>query len=221
MPLRNHAERALSDYFSNLNGHKPAHLYDLVLREVEEPLFRAVLDYSSGNQCRAAAILGINRGTLRKKLRQFGLSQPQKPSRTMLVTIRRALLSVSDKTGLVDFARALAARKVELLSTGGTARALRDAGLAVIDVSAYTGFPEIMDGRVKTLHPRVHGGLLGRRGVDDAVMAKHDIPPIDLLVVNLYPFAQTVAQTGLHVRRRHRKHRHRRPGHGARRLQES
>ena len=112
----------------------------------------------------------------------------------MLVTIRRALLSVSDKTGLVDFARALVARKVELLSTGGTARTLRDAGLAVIDVSAYTGFPEIMDGRVKTLHPRVHGGLLGRRGVDDAVMAKHDIPPIDLLVVNLYPFAQTVAK---------------------------
>jgi phosphoribosylaminoimidazolecarboxamide formyltransferase/IMP cyclohydrolase len=112
----------------------------------------------------------------------------------VLVTIRRALLSVSDKKGLVEFARALAARNVELLSTGGTAQALRDAGLAVTDVSKYTGFPEIMDGRVKTLHPRVHGGLLGRRGVDDAVMAKHDIPPIDLLVVNLYPFAQTVAK---------------------------
>jgi phosphoribosylaminoimidazolecarboxamide formyltransferase/IMP cyclohydrolase len=112
----------------------------------------------------------------------------------MLVTIRRALLSVSDKTGLVEFARALAARKVELLSTGGTARTLRDAGLTVIDVSAYTGFPEIMDGRVKTLHPRVHGGLLGRRGVDDGVMAQHNIPPIDLLAVNLYPFAQTVAK---------------------------
>jgi phosphoribosylaminoimidazolecarboxamide formyltransferase / IMP cyclohydrolase len=112
----------------------------------------------------------------------------------MLVTIRRALLSVSDKTGLVDLARALAARNVELLSTGGTAQALRDAGLAVIDVSAYTGFPEIMDGRVKTLHPRVHGGLLGRRGIDDAVMARHDIPAIDLLVVNLYPFAKTVAR---------------------------
>ena len=83
---------------------------------------------------------------------------------------------------------------MELLSTGGTAKALRDAGLPVIDVSTYTGFPEIMDGRVKTLHPRVHGGLLGRRGVDDAVMAKHDIPPIDLLAVNLYPFAQTVAK---------------------------
>jgi phosphoribosylaminoimidazolecarboxamide formyltransferase / IMP cyclohydrolase len=112
----------------------------------------------------------------------------------MLVTIRRALLSVSDKTGLVDFAKALAARKVELLSTGGTARALREAGLTVIDVGTYTGFPEIMDGRVKTLHPRVHGGLLGRRGIDDEVMAKHDIPRIDLLVVNLYPFAQTVAK---------------------------
>src|SRR5262245_31072102 len=112
----------------------------------------------------------------------------------MLVTIRRALLSVSDKTGLVDFARALAARNVQLLSTGGTAKLLIDNGIAVTEVSAYTGFPEIMNGRVKTLHPRVHGGLLGRRGVDDAVMAKHDIPPIDLLVVNLYPFAQTVAK---------------------------
>src|SRR5687768_10442395 len=112
----------------------------------------------------------------------------------MLIQIRRALLSVSDKTGLVDFARALAARQVELLSTGGTARLLTDAGIPVTEVSAYTGFPEIMDGRVKTLHPRVHGGLLGRRGVDDAVMQQHDIPPIDLLVVNLYPFAQTVAK---------------------------
>jgi phosphoribosylaminoimidazolecarboxamide formyltransferase/IMP cyclohydrolase len=114
----------------------------------------------------------------------------------MLITIKRALLSVSDKTGLVEFARALVARKVEILSTGGTARALRDAGLPVIDVGTYTGFPEIMDGRVKTLHPRVHGGLLGRRGVDDAVMEKHDIPRIDLLAVNLYPFAATVARPG-------------------------
>src|SRR5215470_15974267 len=112
----------------------------------------------------------------------------------MLVTIRRALLSVSDKTGLVDFARALKARNVELLSTGGTARLLADNGIPVIEVSAYTGFPEIMDGRVKTLHPRVHGGLLGRRGTDDAVMEKHHIPPIDLLAVNLYPFAATVAK---------------------------
>jgi len=112
----------------------------------------------------------------------------------MLVTIRTALLSVSDKTGLIEFARALVARKVEILSTGGTARALTDAGIPVIEVSAYTGFPEIMDGRLKTLHPRVHGGLLGRRGVDDAVMQKHDIPRIDLLAVNLYPFAATVTR---------------------------
>jgi phosphoribosylaminoimidazolecarboxamide formyltransferase / IMP cyclohydrolase len=107
--------------------------------------------------------------------------------------VRRALLSVSDKTGLLPLARALADAGVELLSTGGTARALRDAGLAVRDVSELTGFPEIMDGRVKTLHPRVHGGLLGRAGTDDAVMAEHGIAPIDLLVVNLYPFAATVA----------------------------
>jgi len=108
--------------------------------------------------------------------------------------VRRALLSVSDKTGVLELARALAAMQVELLSTGGTAKALRDAGIAVRDVSEVTGFPEIMDGRVKTLHPSIHGGLLGRSGIDDAVMAEHGIRPIDLLVVNLYPFAATVAK---------------------------
>jgi phosphoribosylaminoimidazolecarboxamide formyltransferase/IMP cyclohydrolase len=107
--------------------------------------------------------------------------------------VRRALLSVSDKTGLEALARGLAAAGVQLLSTGGTAKALRAAGLAVTDVSDVTGFPEIMDGRVKTLHPRVHGGLLGREGTDDAVMAEHGIAPIDLLVVNLYPFEATTA----------------------------
>ncbi|MBP8098196.1 MAG: bifunctional phosphoribosylaminoimidazolecarboxamide formyltransferase/IMP cyclohydrolase, partial [Arenimonas sp.] len=110
--------------------------------------------------------------------------------------VRRALLSVSDKTGVLELARALAAMQVELLSTGGTAKALRDAGIAVRDVSEVTGFPEIMDGRVKTLHPAIHGGLLGRSGIDDAVMAEHGIGPIDLLVVNLYPFAATVAKPG-------------------------
>ncbi len=107
-------------------------------------------------------------------------------------TIQRALISVSDKTGIVDFARALHERDIEILSTGGTARLLGEAGIPVVEVSSYTGFPEIMDGRVKTLHPRIHGGLLGRRGVDDAVMAEHGISPIDLVVVNLYPFAATV-----------------------------
>jgi phosphoribosylaminoimidazolecarboxamide formyltransferase/IMP cyclohydrolase len=110
------------------------------------------------------------------------------------VKIRRALLSVSDKTGLVELALALAARQVELLSTGGTAKALRDAGLAVRDVAELTGFPEMMDGRVKTLHPKVHGGLLGRGGVDDAVMDTHGIEAIDLLVLNLYPFEQVTAR---------------------------
>ncbi|HET6804108.1 MAG TPA: bifunctional phosphoribosylaminoimidazolecarboxamide formyltransferase/IMP cyclohydrolase [Frateuria sp.] len=108
--------------------------------------------------------------------------------------IRRALLSVSDKSGLIDLGRRLAAAGVELLSTGGSARALREAGIAVTDVSELTGFPEIMDGRVKTLHPKVHGGLLGRRGTDDEVMAGLGIAPIDLLVLNLYPFEQTVAK---------------------------
>jgi phosphoribosylaminoimidazolecarboxamide formyltransferase/IMP cyclohydrolase len=109
------------------------------------------------------------------------------------VTIRRALLSVSDKAGLLPLAQALARHGVELLSTGGTAKALRDAGLAVKDVSDVTGFPEMMDGRVKTLHPLVHGGLLGRAGVDDAVMAQHGIHAIDLLVLNLYPFEKVSA----------------------------
>ena len=110
--------------------------------------------------------------------------------------VRRALLSVSDKTGLIELARALAARDIELLSTGGTARAIREAGLAVRDVSEVTGFPEMMDGRVKTLHPLVHGGLLGRAGIDDAVMAEHGIGAIDLLVLNLYPFESVTANPG-------------------------
>jgi phosphoribosylaminoimidazolecarboxamide formyltransferase / IMP cyclohydrolase len=112
----------------------------------------------------------------------------------MDLPIRRALISVSDKTGLLELAKALTARGIELLSTGGTARALADAGIPVREVASLTGFPEIMDGRVKTLHPKIHGGLLGRRGIDDAVMAQQQIVPIDLLVVNLYPFAATIAK---------------------------
>ena len=112
------------------------------------------------------------------------------------IPIRRAILSVSDKTGLVDLARALAAKDVELVSTGGTAKTLREAGLTVRDVSDLTGFPEMMDGRVKTLHPGVHGGLLAVRDDADhvAAMNEHDIDPIDLVVVNLYPFEATVAK---------------------------
>ena len=108
--------------------------------------------------------------------------------------VRRALLSVSDKSGLLELARALTGHGVQLLSTGGTAKALREAGIAVTDVSEVTGFPEIMDGRVKTLHPKIHGGLLSRAGIDDAISTEHGIEAIDLLVVNLYPFAATVAK---------------------------
>src|SRR5258708_6047975 len=113
--------------------------------------------------------------------------------------IQRALLSVSDKTGLVPFAQTLAAAGVELISTGGTARTLRDAGLAVKDISEHTGFPEMLDGRVKTLHPKVHGGLLYIRGNEahEAAARAHGIQPIDLVVVNLYPFEQTVAKPGV------------------------
>src|SRR5688572_24784097 len=116
----------------------------------------------------------------------------------MTLRIRRALLSVSDKTDLLPFARALAEMGVELISTGGTSAALRNEGLAVRDVSELTGFPEMLDGRVKTLHPKVHGGLLAVRGnvEHDAQAAAHGIVPIDLVVVNLYPFEATVAKPG-------------------------
>ena len=107
--------------------------------------------------------------------------------------ISRALISVSDKTGIVEFARTLDDQGVEILSTGGTFKLLKEQGIAVVEVSQYTGFPEMMDGRVKTLHPKVHGGILGRRGTDEKVMDEHGIKAIDMVVVNLYPFAATVA----------------------------
>ena len=111
-----------------------------------------------------------------------------------MFNVRRALVSVSDKRGLIPFVTSLTKLGVEVLSTGGTCKALRAAGLEVIEVSEKTGFPEIMDGRVKTLHPVIHGGLLGRRGTDESVMEEHGIEPIDMLVVNLYPFEQTIAR---------------------------
>ncbi len=112
----------------------------------------------------------------------------------MSSAISRALLSVSDKTGIVQFAQALHEHSVEILSTGGTAKLLVEHGVPVIEVGDYTGFPEMMDGRLKTLHPKVHGGILGRRGIDNAVMAENSIPPIDLVCVNLYPFEETISK---------------------------
>src|SRR3954470_18856142 len=110
--------------------------------------------------------------------------------------IQRALISVSDKTGLIPLAQVLSAAGVEIISTGGTAKALREAGLTVTDLSSYTGFPEMLDGRVKTLHPKVHGGLLYIRGNEahENSVRSHDIQPIDLIVVNLYPFEETVSK---------------------------
>lgn len=109
------------------------------------------------------------------------------------MTVSRALISVSDKTGIVEFAQSLSQLGIELLSTGGTYKLLKENNIPVVEVSEHTGFPEMMDGRVKTLHPKIHGGILARRGLDEAVMQQHDIAAIDLVVVNLYPFAQTVA----------------------------
>ena len=113
-----------------------------------------------------------------------------------MVAIRRALISVTDKTGLVEFAQGLQGLGVELVSTGGTAKLLREHGVAIIEVSDYTGFPEMLDGRVKTLHPKIHGGILGIRDNENHVvtMQKHAIEPIDMVVVNLYAFAKTIAR---------------------------
>ena len=111
-----------------------------------------------------------------------------------ITPVRRALISVSDKSGIVEFAQALNARGVEILSTGGTYKLLKENDIPAVEVSDYTGFPEMMDGRVKTLHPKVHGGILGRRGQDDGIMSEHGINPIDMVVVNLYPFAATIAR---------------------------
>ncbi len=112
----------------------------------------------------------------------------------MPLVIRRALISVSDKTGIIELAQQLVSTGVELLSTGGTAKLIAEAQIAVTEISDYTGFPEMMAGRVKTLHPKVHGGILGRRGIDDAIMQEHSIEPIDLVIINLYPFEKTVAK---------------------------
>src|SRR5438105_8573915 len=114
--------------------------------------------------------------------------------------IQRAILSVTDKSGLVDFARKLVAFGVELVSTGGTAKLLRDSGIAVKDISEITGFPEMLDGRVKTLHPKVHGGILHRRenSAHRTAVAEHGIQPIDMVVVNLYAFEKTAAKSGVH-----------------------
>jgi phosphoribosylaminoimidazolecarboxamide formyltransferase/IMP cyclohydrolase len=117
-------------------------------------------------------------------------------SSDQIAVIRRALLSVSDKLGIVEFARSLQSAGVEILSTGGTYRLLQDNNIPAIEIADYTGFPEMMDGRVKTLHPKVHGGILARRHIDADVMKAHNIPPIDLVVVNLYPFEATVAKPG-------------------------
>ncbi len=115
-----------------------------------------------------------------------------------MAKVTRALISVSHKEGILDFAKGIEKLGIEILSTGGTAKMLRDAGVKVKDVSEFTGFPEMLDGRVKTLHPKVHGGILGRRGNPEHVkqMNQHGIEPIDLVVVNLYPFEQTVAKPG-------------------------
>ena len=133
------------------------------------------------------------------------------------MAVERALISVFDKTGIVEFAKRLAALQIEILSTGGTSKLLREAGVPVRDVADFTGWPEMLGGRVKTLHPKVHGGLLYRRNHadDQKQAAEHGIAPIDLVVVNLYPFEATAAKQGLDGGRVDREHRHRRSHHAA------
>jgi len=124
------------------------------------------------------------------------LLEPEMTDQTTRLPVRRALISVSDKTGILEFARELQQLGVEILSTGGTYKLLKDNGVNAVEVADYTGFAEMMDGRVKTLHPKIHGGILGRRGTDDAIMNEHGIKPIDLVAVNLYPFEATISKPG-------------------------
>ena len=191
--LRDCVTEAVEDYFHHLGGHDASGLFELVMGEVEPPLLESALAYAGGNRARAAGILGINSVTLRNKLERYGLKVPAPRRLTARGMALRALISVSDKAGIVEFARALHGLGIEILSTGGTAERLGGAGVPVVEIASYTGFPEMMDGRVKTLHPKVHGGLLAHRDTDAGTMREHGIKGIDLLVVNLYPFEQTVA----------------------------
>ena len=195
-PLHDCVRKTVADYLRHLDGHDVSGFFDLVMGEVEPPLLESVLSYAGGNQGRAAALLGINGATLRKKLERYRLKAGVPRRLTSRGTPARALISVSDKTGIVEFARALRGLGIEILSTGGTAQRLGGAGVPVVEIASYTGFPEMMDGRVKTLHPKVHGGLLARRDTDARTMREHGIKGIDLLVANLYPFERTVADPG-------------------------
>src|SRR5882672_2378624 len=168
------------------------------------PAFEHPSAYDSGSKLHALHALARDSVAVLRSVRAFGidvrfLPAEGKPRNLFMSKIQRALLSVSDKAGLAPLAQTLAHAGVELVSTGGTAKALREAGLNVTDLSAYTGFPEMLDGRVKTLHPKVHGGLLYIRGNEghEAAVRQHGIAPIDLVVVNLYPFEQTVAKPGV------------------------
>src|SRR5262249_43684599 len=144
---------------------------------------------------------GFDLSALFRKLEHYGPTSIQETNvqEQSLKKITRALISVSDKRGLVEFAQKLAGRGVEIVSTGGTAKTLRENGIDARDVSDLTGFPEMLDGRVKTLHPKVHGGILGVRSNQEhrAKMLEHGIEPIDLVVVNLYPFRQTIQKPGV------------------------
>ena len=191
--LRDCVTEGVEDYLRHLGDHDASGLFELVMGEVEPPLLESALAYVGGNRARAAGILGINGVTLRKKLERYSLKVPAPRRLRARGMAARALISVSDKAGIVEFARALHGLGIEILSTGGTAEQLGDAGVPVVEIASYTGFPEMMDGRVKTLHPKVHGGLLARRDTDAGTMREHGIKGIDLLVVNLYPFEQTVA----------------------------
>ena len=205
-------EKSLDEYFRKLDGEPPHGIYDMVIANVERSLIISIMHRAGGNQTNAADMLGLEsqhpaleavevQHPLKSRLGPTSQCRGRSPDTRLLSVappITQALLSVSDKTGLTDFARGLAALGVKLLSTGGTAKALADAGLPVTEIASYTGFPEMLDGRVKTLHPKVHGGILARRDLPAHVEALrgHDIPTIDLVVVNLYPFRETVAKPG-------------------------
>ena len=187
--LSEQVKKAMNKYFKALGDVKPANVYEMVMAEVEPELLIAVMQYTNHNLSKAAAILGLNRATLRKKI--TSISNYGKIMN--LIKPKTALISLSDKTNLEELISFLLSQNVKMISTGGTYQTIKKITDEVIEVSDFTGFEEMMDGRVKTLHPKIHAGILARRDQDIGVLEERGYEVIDLVIVNLYPFKETIA----------------------------
>ena len=188
--INNYISEALNKYFKDLDGEKPAPVYDMVINSVEKPVIQYVLQLANRNQSKASEILGINRNTLRKKSN----STKSKFKFHTIKYMKKVIISVSNKDGLIPFAKELINLKFDIYSTGGTYKLLTKNKVNATEISKYTEFPEMLDGRLKTLHPKIHGGILAdlskKKHVND--LKSHGIEIFSLVVVNLYPFIETI-----------------------------